>query len=110
MLKIPSYLRTKKDKETLVRFVEELDLLAGHELKMGENDYKDLVKVLTFKSYGANAKIAGIDQKIDEYAIILSGLVTVTVKNPDILQWKWALNTLNMLFEWKSSVLDKKVQ
>ena len=59
-------------------------LLKGREISMSEADCKELAKVLTFKQYDANVKIADLGQKIDEYGVILSGLVSVTVKNPEI--------------------------
>lgn len=110
LLRIPAYVRKESEVAKLVKFLKGLShFQQGHDLVQSK-DYIELTNCMYFNEYEEGQVIYDIGMEPNQYFMILSGSVSIKVKNPHIKNWDWARKMFNSLNEWKSKVFDKKVE
>lgn len=73
-------------------------------------EYRDLSLALTYETHEPGSEIASYGSRPDKFYIILSGVVSVLVRNEIIDHWDWAMSIYNALKDWKEREFDKRVQ
>lgn len=70
---------------------------------------REIAQSLSFKEVQAGDELHNYSSQPKNYYMILSGAVSIEIKNPIIDQWDWANNIYNKLQQWKREEFDKKV-
>lgn len=107
-MKLQYIARTESDNSKIIDMLNKIKFFQNHK-SITPVDLREIAQYMNYQELDAGSSIMEVGDKAENFYIILSGTVSVQIRNEIIESWDWARSVYNALKKWKKEEFDKRV-
>lgn len=111
VLEKPVEQRTESDLDQVTDLLKKEKFFKQQERKdLTYHEIREISSQLTFQRAIPLSKIIEYGEKANHFYIIIKGVVTVRIPNPEIQDWSFKRRDYLNLLKWKKDILDPRIE